>query len=129
MKYLGFISVFLGVFLAGAIIYHQWPYRASTGLVEPKIEVVGVRHTARATCYTDKGVMANGDYVHPGAVAVSDRSIHLNSKIYVEGYGEMVVADRTALWVWEKYGMTIDIWMTEEECKEFGLKKLTYKIL
>lgn len=94
-----------------------------------KIELIKVNKIARVTCYTDKGIMANGDYVYPGAVAFSDRSVPLNQAIYVEGFGEMVIADRTAKWVHTNFNYpTIDIWMTEEECKEFGLKYLSYVI-
>jgi hypothetical protein len=42
----------------------------------------------------------------------------------------MRIEDRTALWVDEKYPVpTIDIWMTEEDCKEFGLKYDTYVLI
>ena len=72
--------------------------------------------------------MSNGDITYIGAVAVSDRSIPLNSEIYVEGYGVMTVADRTAKWIWEQRGMTIDIY--SPDCnKNFGVKKLTYKLI
>lgn len=94
-----------------------------------KIELIEINKIARVTCYTDKGIMANGDYVYPGAVAFSDRSVSLNQNIYIEEFGEMYIADRTAKWVHEKYSVpTIDIWMTEEECKNFGMKYLNYKI-
>jgi len=94
-----------------------------------KIELIKVNRIARVTCYTDKGIMANGDYTYPGAVAFSDRSVSLNQNIYVEEFGEMYIADRTAKWVHEKYTVsTIDIWMTEEECKKFGMKYLSYII-
>lgn len=95
-----------------------------------KIELIKVNKIARVTCYTDKGIMANGDYVYPGAVAFSDRSVPLNQVIYVEGFGEMVIADRTSKWVHTNFNYpTIDIWMTEEECKEFGLKYLSYTLI
>lgn len=98
--------------------------------MEKRPELIKVDNIARVSCYIDKGTMANGQYTYHGAVAFSDRSVPLNQDIYVEGFGEMFIADRTALWVHEKYDVpTIDVWMTEEDCKAFGLKYLSYKIL
>ena len=107
------------------IDYHQ----EQEVVLESQFELINVNQIARVTCYVDKGIMANGDYVYPGAVAFSDRSVNLNQNIYVEGFGEMYIADRTAKLVHEKYSVpTIDIWMTEKECKEFGMKYLSYVI-
>ena len=54
----------------------------------------------------------------------------MNSQLYLDGFGIMDVRDKTAKWIHEKYPiMTIDVWMTAEECKEFGLKYLTYELL
>lgn len=101
---------------------------ATTSLVEPY--TVYVDQTARVSCYIDKGLTASGEYVRPGIVAVSDRTIPMDSQLYLEGFGVMDVRDKTATWVRDKYPvLTIDVWMTEEECKEFGLKYLTYKLL
>ena len=84
--------------------------------------------TARISCYTDRGIMASGKYVYPGAVATSDRSIPMGTEVYIEGFGIMTIEDRTALWVHEQRGFTIDIY--DPNCtKNFGVKKLTYKIL
>ena len=103
--------------------------KATTGQIEPlELKIEQVSKTTRVTCYNDFGTMSNGDITYIGAVAVSDRSIPLNSEIYVEGYGVMTVADRTAKWIWEQRGMTIDIY--SPDCnKNFGVKKLTYKLL
>jgi 3D (Asp-Asp-Asp) domain-containing protein len=105
----------------------------ATSLIEPQNsppEVVYVSKTARVSCYIDEGLTASGEYVRHGIVAVSDRSIPMDSSLYLEGFGIMDVRDKTAKWVHEKYPvMTIDIWMTAEECKEFGLKYLTYKLI
>jgi len=96
--------------------------------LKPTLEYVS--KTARVSCYTDKGLTASGEYVRPGIVAVSDRNIPMNSQLYLEGFGIMDVRDKTATWVRDKYPvLTIDVWMTDNECQEFGLKYLTYKLL
>jgi len=66
-------------------------------------------------------VMANGEYPHIGAVAVSDRSIPLGTVLEINGT-EYVVKDRTAKWVHEKNGLTVDIYSEEnnKEMLEFG---------
>ena len=103
----------------------------TTSLVEPySVSLEYVSKIVRVSCYTDKGLTASGEYVRPGIVAVSDRNIPMNSQLYLEGFGIMDVRDKTATWVRDKYPvLTIDVWMTEEECQEFGLKHLTYKLL
>lgn len=104
--------------------------KLTTGIVEPNIELVAVNIPARVSCYIDTGTMASGKQTYKGAVATSDRSIPMGTKIYLEGFGIMTVEDKTALWVHTKFELpTIDVWMTEEECKEFGLKKLNYVIV
>lgn len=66
-------------------------------------------------------VMANGEYPHVGAVAVSDRSIPLGTIVLIDGK-EYVVKDRTAKWVHEKNGLTVDIYSEEsnKDMLEFG---------
>lgn len=94
------------------------------------VEVIEVNVKARVSCYTDIGTMAGGKQTYKGAVAVSDRSIPMGTKIYLQDFGEMTVEDKTAKWVHTKFDLpTIDVWMTEKECKEFGLKKLNYVIV
>lgn len=94
------------------------------------IEVYQVDKKARVSCYIDTGIMAGGKQTYKGAVAVSDRSIPMGTKIYIESFGEMTVEDKTAKLVHIKFTLpTIDIWMTEKECKEFGLKELSYIIV
>ena len=64
---------------------------------------------ARITEYGWTGKrMANGEYPHIGAVAVSDRTIPLGTKINIDGVW-YEVKDRTAKWVHEKFGFTVDI--------------------
>jgi len=95
-----------------------------------EFNVEQVSQVARVSCYTDKGLTASGEYVRHGIVAVSDRNISMKSQLYLDGLGIMDVRDKTSTWVRDKYPvLTIDIWMTEGECKEFGLKYLTYKLL
>lgn len=117
----------------GGINTPKLDLNATTSLVEPQHslpEVVYVDKIARVSCYIDKGLTASGEYVRHGIVAVSDRSIPMDSQLYLEGFGIMDVRDKTAKWIHEKYPvMTIDVWMTEEECDNFGLKYLTYKLL
>jgi len=104
-------------------------YRASTSQLEP-LSLIVVDKKARVSCYVDIGTMAGGKQTYKGAVAVSDRSIKMGTKIYLEGFGEMTVEDKTALWVHTKFPLpTIDVWMSEKECKDFGLKTLNYKII
>ena len=94
------------------------------------IELIEVNNKARVSCYTDIGTMAGGKQTYKGAVAVSDRLIPMGTKIYLEEFGEMTVEDKTAKWVHTKFDLpTIDVWMTEKDCKEFGLKKLNYVIV
>lgn len=103
----------------------------TTSLVEPHNErYEEVSKIARVTCYTDTGLTASGEYVRHGIVAVSDRNISMKSQLYLESFGIMDVRDKTATWVRDKYPvMTIDVWMTAEDCKAFGRKYLTYKLL
>jgi len=58
--------------------------------------------------------MANGEYPYIGACASSDRTIPFGTVIKWQG-GECVVKDRTALWVFNKFGLTIDLYTEESE--------------
>jgi len=123
-------TAFLDRKVSEVVEYTQIELEAQGEAIKGIVEEIRVDQVARVTCYTDKGIMANGNYVYPGAVAFSDRTVPLNQTIYVEGFGEMFIADRTAQWVHDKYEVpTIDIWMTEADCKAFGMKYLSYKIL
>ena len=92
------------------------------------IEIIPVVKKARITCYSDYGNTASGEITRPGIVATSDRSIPMRTKIYIEGYGEMLIADKTAKWIQEKHGLTFDIWIKDCD-KSFGVKRLTYTLL
>ena len=72
--------------------------------------------------------MANGEWPHQGACAVSNRTIPLGSKIKVLGR-VYIVKDRTARWVHKKHGFTVDIYEPNlKKCLKFGRKKLLIKI-
>lgn len=66
-------------------------------------------------------VMANGEHPHLGAVAVSDRTIPFGTKIIINNK-EYIVKDRTAKWIHEQKGFTVDIYSeeTHEEMLRFG---------
>jgi len=94
-------------------------------------EEVIYKGTASVTKYGWTGdTMANGEYPHVGAVAVSDRDIPLGSIALVDG-NKYVVKDRTAKWVHQKHGLTVDIYSTEtiEEMLEYGRKTKDVVIL
>ena len=81
---------------------------------------------ARITKYGATGnLTASGKTPQVGFVAVSDRSIPFGTKIIVEGriYS---VEDRTAMWVGEKHGFTVDIFSeeTEQEMLNWGAREL-----
>lgn len=59
------------------------------------------------TAYCLRGTMANGHYVHPGAVATDPDLIPLGTRLYVPGYG-MAKAEDTGSAV---QGHHIDVWM------------------
>lgn len=91
-------------------------------------KIIPVVETARITCYNDYGKTASGEITRKGIVATSDRTIPMKTKIYIEGYGEMLIADKTAKWVHEKRGLTFDIY--DPNCdKYFGVNIKTYKLL
>lgn len=95
-------------------------------IICPKI--IPVVKTARITCYNDYGITASGLITQKGIVATSDRTIPMKTKIFIEDYGEMLIADKTAKWINEKRGLTFDIY--DPNCdKNFGVKYRTYKLL
>lgn len=75
--------------------------------------VTGESHSVLATGYNgaefnSTGVMANGNRVHWGAVAVDPRYIPLGTKMYVSGFGNQVfVAEDTGSAI---KGWRLDIW-------------------
>jgi len=124
------ILLSLSIFFLWVDNLNNYQYQEIFEKEQIEYTVIEIDKIARVTCYVDEGLTASGEYTRDGIVAVSDRSIPMNSQLYLEGFGIMDVRDKTAKWIHEKYPvMTIDVWMTAEECKEFGLKYLTYKLL
>ena len=75
---------------------------------------------ARITCYSPTGnKTASGKEPKNGMVSVSDRAIKFGTEIYIDGL-KYVVEDRTALWVGEEKGFTVDVFMEEGCDKNFG---------
>ena len=100
------------------------------GTPQSYVEVVVMTDIARISCYIDLGQMASGEYVYDGAVATSDRSIPMGTKVMIEGFGVMTIEDKTNKRIHKEFGMlTLDIWMTPEDCSKWGLKYRKYKIL
>lgn len=108
------IMVLCGINCHNLIIYRNIDKLSPTGIVEPLVASVETI-PARITCYKATGnKMANGQYPKNGFVATSDRTISLGTEVIIEGKS-YIVGDRTALWVQEEKGFTIDIFM-EEGC-------------
>jgi len=104
----------------------QQPIKQDVAPIKPKMII----KQASVTKYGWTGnKMANGEYPYPGAVAISDRTIPLGTKIELDGK-EYIVADRTAKWIHEKFGLTIDIYSAESEMEmiNFGRQNKIIKI-
>jgi 3D (Asp-Asp-Asp) domain-containing protein len=86
-------------------------------------EPVGSR-TFVATAYSLRGKMANGEYVHAGAVAADPRVLPMGTKILIDGLGIFTVKDTGGA----IKGLRLDIWMGRGAMK-FGRKKVKVKIL
>lgn len=86
---------------------------------------------AKITCYNDEGITASGLYTREGIVATSDRSIPMMTTVKIEGYGEMLVADKTARWIYDTKGLVFDLYMpvSDEECLRFGVRRAKYLII
>lgn len=61
--------------------------------------------------YTPEAIGAAGIPLVEGVHCAASKDIPLGSTVEVEGYGEFIVADRVANWIYEKHGTTIDIFM------------------
>lgn len=62
----------------------------------------------------------------PCKCVVATRLYSLHTKLFIEGFGECEVLDRTA----KKYGSRIDILMpTYEEAIEFGKREVRYRVV
>ena len=131
-----FLFIWEGVII-GFIIYHLMfpPIIDTTTIIRVQNEVNEVVDNldyeyveARITCYAPTGYnMANTKPPKDGWVATSDRTIPFNTIVEVRGK-EYKVGDRTAKWVHEKHGLTIDIFMESGCDRNFGAKKEMIKI-
>lgn len=94
------------------------------------------RITAYCSCEKCCGEWANNrtDGIVKGAAGVELTpgisvacSLPFGTKLYIEGYGEVVVQDRIAEWVTEKYDdKVIDVYFNDHsEALEFGVKNLS----
>lgn len=108
--------------IPGQVIHYQRP-------AELKPQITYLKGTVTKYGWTGNP-MANGEYPHEGAVASSDRSIPLGTKVLIDGK-EYTVKDRTAKWVHEQRGFTIDIYSeeTNQEMLNFGRKEAKIAIL
>jgi len=78
---------------------------------------------ARITCYAPTGnLTASGKVPKNGMIAVSDRTIKFGTQIIIDGL-TYTVEDRTAQWVHDDKGFTIDIFMEEGCDANFGADK------
>jgi 3D (Asp-Asp-Asp) domain-containing protein len=76
------------------------------------------------TSYCLYGTMADGNYVHDGAIA-ANWDVPFGSLVYIPGYGEYVVEDRGSL-ITEGH---LDIWMPEcWQSWNFGRQELQVQI-
>lgn len=78
--------------------------------------------------FNSNGIMANGQRVYWGAVAVDPTVIPLGTRMYIEGYGNKVfVASDTGSAI---KGYRIDIWYPSlQEARNFGSKQLTVTLI
>lgn len=109
---------------------------------EPQKEYLGnYRVTAYCSCEKCCGEWANNrpDGIVKGAAGIELKAgisvaspLPFGTRVYIEGYGEYVVQDRTAAWVAEKYNdKIVDIYFDNHEAAcDFGLQYLdVYKII
>lgn len=75
------------------------------------------------SCYTP--AESHGANGRIDGVSVATYRYPIGTWIEIEGLGKRRVDTRTA----KRYGYRIDVWMSPEECKEWGLQYRTVKIL
>ena len=79
-----------------------------------------------ATAYALKGRMANGRYVHKGAIAADPRILPLGTKVHIKNMGTYTVTDTGSA----IKGRRIDIWMpSKRQAIKFGRRKVHLKVL
>jgi 3D (Asp-Asp-Asp) domain-containing protein len=116
-----FLVVMLG--LVYAVIENAIERGIERELIEIEEIDNNIEINARITKYGWTGNrMSNTEYPHIGAVATSDRTVKLGTRIIINDI-EYIVKDRTAKWVNEEFKhQTFDIYSedTEAEMLEFG---------
>jgi 3D (Asp-Asp-Asp) domain-containing protein len=80
----------------------------------------------KCCCRRGDGIMANGERVHPGVVAVNH--LPFGTKLYVDGIGQVVVKDRGHKRYFGTHTRRVkrmDIWLpTHQQAVAFGVKVL-----
>ncbi len=97
--------------------------KTTENLTEANFEPLGASVEARITFYKPTGhPTASGKTPKNGMVATSDRNIPFGTEIYIDGE-KYIVEDRTAWYIEEEKGFTVDIFMEEGCDKNFGADK------
>lgn len=101
---------------------------------EADIKLLSVSAYSRAdSCHNPKDgkcITAMGKDTKDGRTVACPRSMKLGTRIHIEGIGNRICEDRTALWVEKKFGGTIDIFYEDAiVAKRFGRKILNITIL
>lgn len=122
MKILFYSLMFLAFIFLCSTPSHAMHYEKAELKVEVEIEYLKVKITKYGSTGNS---MANGEWPYVGAVAISDRSIPFGTRIIINGEN-YVVKDRTADWIQNKNGLTIDIYSEEsnEDMLHFGKQTL-----
>ncbi len=99
---------------------------ATTPSVGPSYSIVATGYNGAE--FGSAGYMANGEYVHWGAVAVDPRYIPLGTRMYISGFGNQVfIAKDTGSAI---KGWRIDIWFPSvSQAQQFGVQSRTVTII
>jgi 3D (Asp-Asp-Asp) domain-containing protein len=94
------------------------------------VKTVDVRPTSSlrfiATAYSQKGKMANGQYVHSGAIAADTRILPIGTIVIIDGMGTFIVKDTGGA----IKGNRIDIYMPSiSQARKFGRRAVVLKIV
>lgn len=120
------VIVFIIVFAVCIFFVFSIPSTVSYEKIAEEQPPVVSHVLASVTKYGPTGnPMANGEMPYDGAVAVSDRTIPFGTVVEVDNK-TYVVKDRTAKWIHDRHGLTVDIYSeeTNDEMLEFGRKTL-----
>lgn len=117
----------IALVILGTTVFFAFAVPSTVSYERPEEAQHVVSVLASVTKYGPTGnPMANGEMPYIGAVAVSDRTIPLGTVIVLDGK-EYTVKDRTAKWVHDRHGLTVDIYSEEAEAEmlEFGRQRKT----